>query len=256
MCFANVALSGLSEASQLQAELRQAKLVKLASFAVNFDPNLCRLFLERVRMHFERSMDQAMNNTRLQMSEREAVERAQSGSVAGQARLYELYKSRVHSLCLRYTKDAFDSDDLTQDVFIQVFRKIGTFRGDSQFHTWLHTLALNFVRLRARRQRRERQYVLGAVQDDGFHLERSSFLDPAQRLALREGLLTLTSARRQAVLLHDIEGLTHNEIARKVGVSVIASKSRLHRAHVILRKILQKSSRAGRARFREGAPRA
>lgn len=202
-------------------------------------------------MYLERKMEQTLNHDRLQMSEQEAVERAQSGSVAAQARLYELYKSRVHSLCLRYTNDTFDSDDLTQDVFIQVFRKISTFRGDSQFHSWLYTLTLNFVRLHARRQRRERQYVLGAVQDDRFHFERSSFLDPAQRLALTEGLVKLTSARRQAVLLHDIEGLTHNEIASKMGLSVIASKSRLHRAHVILRKVLQKGVRAGTTNFRQ-----
>lgn len=176
------------------------------------------------------------------MSEREAVRRAQSGDVAGLGRLYELHRRRIYSLCLRHTSEPFDADDLTQEVFIQVFRKIRTFRGDAQFTSWLYKVALNFVRLHARHRRRDDRFVIRHVPDETLYLIKARSCNPAQRVALKQALSHLTSLRRESVQLHDIEGFTHNEIAWRLGVTVIASKSRLHRAHVALKDILSNSA--------------
>ncbi len=178
-----------------------------------------------------------------QMSEREAVRRAQSGDAEGLGRLYELHRCRIYSLCLRHTSEPFDADDLTQEVFIQVFRKISTFRGNAQFTSWLYKVALNFVRLHARQRRRDDRFVIRHVPDETLCLVKARSSNPAQRVALKQALSHLTSLRRESVQLHDIEGFTHNEIAWRLGVTVIASKSRLHRAHVVLKDILGNSAR-------------
>ena len=178
-----------------------------------------------------------------QMSEREAIRRAQRGDSAGMGRLYELHRIRIYSLCLRYTSEPFDADDLTQDVFIQVFRKINTFRGDAQFTSWLYKVTLNFVRLHARSQRRDDRVLIRNTRDEVLHSVHGRSSNPLRSVALKQALSNLTSLRRETVLLHDIEGFTHNEIAWRLGVTVIASKSRLHRAHAALREVLSKSGR-------------
>jgi len=176
--------------------------------------------------------------TGTEMGEREAINRAKNGDWTGMARLYDCYRPRVYSLCLRYTRNASDADDLTQDVFIQVFRKAYTFRGDAEFKSWLYAVALNFVRLHARQTRRRK----GVFESDGserrFYSVQSRACNPMQRIALAQALRGLTAVRRTTLVLHDIEGLTHNEIALRTGVTVIASKSRLHRAHIALRRAL------------------
>jgi len=172
------------------------------------------------------------------MSEQEAVRRAQCGDSAGMGRLYELHRLRIYSLCMRYIGDPFDAEDLTQDVFIQVSRKISTFRGDAEFRSWLYKVALNFVRLHARQRRRDDKFVAKQVPEPILNLVRARASNPVQSVAIKQALSNLTSLRRTAVLLHDIEGLTHNEIAWRTRATVIATKSRLHQAHLALRSIL------------------
>ena len=172
------------------------------------------------------------------ISEQEAIRKAQGGDSAGMGRLYELHRLRVYSLCMRYIGDPSDAEDLTQDVFIQVFRKIRTFRGDAEFRSWLYTVALNFVRLHARQRRRDDRFVAKQVPEPILNLVHARASNPFQNVALKQALSNLTSLRRRAVLLHDVEGLTHNEIAWMTRATVIASKSRLHQAHLALRSIL------------------
>lgn len=178
-----------------------------------------------------------------EMCENEAIERAQNGDPQGLARLYKLHRPRVYALCLRHTGNVFDAEDLTQDIFIQVWQKANTFRGDADFKSWLYKVALNFARLHTRRQRREGKVFFGECAEQTLNSVHSHSYNPAQRLALRQALSCLTALRRRTVLLHDIEGLTHNEIAYRTGVTVIASKSRLHRAHTALRNILGQAGR-------------
>ena len=176
------------------------------------------------------------------MCEKEAIQRAQKGDPAGWGRLYELHRRRVYSLCLRHTQNKSDAEDLTQDVFIHVFRKLCTFRGDSEFTSWLYTLTLNFVRLHGRRQRRNNQFFAPEPSENCLYLVQSRPFVPVRRLAIVQALNRLTAARLRAVLLYDVEGFTHNESARRLGISVIASKSRVHHAHIALRTFLGTAS--------------
>ena len=178
------------------------------------------------------------NGTGSQMCEQDAIERAKNGDPSGIERLYELHKPRIYSLCLHHTHNVFDADDLTQEVFIQVFRKVGTFRGEAQFGSWVYKIALNFVRLHAREQRRHGRIIAAKVSENRLCSVKSRSSNPAQLVALRQALSSLTPVRRMTLLLHDIQGFTHDEAASRMGVSVIASKSRLHRARAALRTIL------------------
>jgi len=175
-----------------------------------------------------------------QMSEEQAIKRAQNGDSVAQGQLYDLHRFRIYSLCLHYTADPFDAEDLTQDTFIQVFRKIGTFRGEAQFTSWLYKIALNYLRLRARQRRRDDRLGIRHVSDDVLCMVKARSSNLIQKVAIKQALSHLTSLRRETVQLHDIEGFTHNEIAWRLGVTVIASKSRLHRAHAALRDFLNR----------------
>src|SRR5690349_16528829 len=153
------------------------------------------------------------------MLEAEAIEKARNGDVAGYESLYHLHRSRVYSLCLRFTGNASDAEDLAQEVFLQVYRKISTFRGDAKFGSWLHRVAVNLALMRFRR-RRPREVSLNTPQPlkpnpmqpplrDQFSVR--SFL--VERVALGRALESLSNARRSVVLLHDVNGFTHGEVA-------------------------------------------
>jgi RNA polymerase sigma-70 factor (ECF subfamily) len=172
------------------------------------------------------------------MCEKDAIRRAQNGDPVAWGRLYELHKRRVYSLCLRHLRNVSDAEDLTQDIFIHVFHKLSSFRGEAEFTSWLYTLALNFVRLHGRRQRRHGRFFVSGLGPETVHFASSRPPSPTRRLALVQALGSLTAVRREAVLLHDIRGLTHGELAGRVGISVIASKSRIHRAHMAMRRLL------------------
>lgn len=172
------------------------------------------------------------------MCEKDAIQRAQNGDPVAWGRLYELHRPKVYSLCLRLTHNASNAEDLTQDIFIQVFHKLRTFRGEAEFTSWLHTLALNFVRLHWRRRQRDARVFVSDPSEETLHVAIARPATPTRRLALVHALSSLTAVRREAVLLHDIEGLTHNELAARIGISVIASKSRVHTAHIAMRRLL------------------
>lgn len=178
------------------------------------------------------------NTACTELCERDAINSLKSGDPTGMTRLYELYKPRIHSLCLRHSNSLFDADDLTQDVFIQVFRKIYAFRGETEFRSWLYKIAINFVRMHSRQQRRQGRHLAHNVSEQELYSVRSRSCNAAQALEITEAISSLTPARRMALLLHDVEGYTHEEVASRTGVTVVASKSRLHWAHVAARKSL------------------
>ena len=179
-----------------------------------------------------------VNFANSEMSETEAIEKVKTGDLAGLATLYALHRSLIYSLCLRCTNNVFDAEDLTQDVFLQVARKVNTFRGDSQFTSWLYSVALNVVRLHARQGRRRGQVIVANLTEGLLAAVPSRSCNLAQRIAVTQALSSLTPARRETVVLHDIKGLSHKEAAWRMGVTVIASKSRLHRARIALRAML------------------
>lgn len=155
---------------------------------------------------------------------------------------YRRYHRRVYTLCLRMTHNIAEAEDLTQEVFIHIYRKIGSFRGESAMMTWVHRVTVNQVLMHFRKGvvRRER------VTDDGEtpELAVDDAATPAQmfsldRLALERAIAALPPGYRATFILHDIEGYEHAEIARMRGSSVGTSKSQLHKARLKLRELLK-----------------
>lgn len=157
--------------------------------------------------------------------------------------LYTRHYRRVYSLCLRMTANVADAEDLAQDVFLQVQRKLASFRGDSAFTTWLHRITVNQVLMHFRKKSVRTEMTT----DDGELPERvESFTDRPQslpvidRIALVAAIEKLPTGYRTIFLLHDVEGYEHEEIARVLGISPGTSKSQLHKARLRLRSMLCK----------------
>jgi RNA polymerase sigma-70 factor (ECF subfamily) len=186
------------------------------------------------------------------LSEAEAIERAKQGDAEAFEVLYNLHKRRVYSLCLRMTANTAEAEDLAQEAFLQLFRKIGTFRGESAFSTWLHRMAVNVVLMRLRKK------GLPVVPlDDTPETEEEApkkelgapdavLAGSIDRLQLERAVAALPPGYRMIFVLHDVEGYEHNEIAGIVGCSIGNSKSQLHKARMKLRELL-KTSRAEKA---------
>jgi RNA polymerase sigma-70 factor (ECF subfamily) len=146
-------------------------------------------------------------------------------------RLYEMYRGRVFSTAYRMLSNRADAEDVTQDVFVKVFKKLGSFRGDSAVSTWIYRIAVNAC-LDFRRRRRLRQAV---SLDDG--LEVGSTPLSVTRL-IESALPRMAEGYRRVFVLHDIQGLKHAEIGKILGITDGASKSQLHRARAFLRREL------------------
>lgn len=161
--------------------------------------------------------------------------------------IYERHHRRVYSICLRMTRNVSEAEDLTQEVFIHLFRKIGSFRGESAFTTWLHRLTVNHVLMHFRKRavRDER-----TTQDGELPVQVVKGTDDprqmrvVERILLEEAIAKLPDGYRTAIILHDVEGLEHTEIARIRGRSVGTSKSQLHKARMMLRELLIRGSRS------------
>jgi RNA polymerase sigma-70 factor, ECF subfamily len=179
-------------------------------------------------------------------SERETIRLAQRGDAAAFEHLYRSHSRRVYALCLRMTGNPTLAEDLTQDVFLQVFRKIQTFRAESAFSTWLYRLAVNIVLMR-RRVKTLKETSLeakGETEGDIFPRREMGRVDirvsgVVDRLNLKRALRQLPRGYRQIFLLHDVLGYEHHEIAEVLGCSIGNSKSQLHKARMRLRTILQ-----------------
>jgi RNA polymerase sigma-70 factor (ECF subfamily) len=182
-------------------------------------------------------------------SETQLIERAQQGDEAAFAALFESHKRRVYSLCLRMTANTAEAEDLTQEAFLQLFRKIATFRGESAFSTWLHRLVVNVVLMHLRK-RGLQQVSLDepdTSQDEpvrrDFGDEDRRLMKSVDRLGLERAIAKLPGGYRTVFILHDIEGYEHNEIAEIMNCSVGNSKSQLHKARLKLRDALHGKNR-------------
>jgi RNA polymerase sigma-70 factor, ECF subfamily len=178
------------------------------------------------------------------------VARAQKGEERAFETLFEQNKQRVYSLCLRMTGNTADAEELTQEAFLQVFRKIQTFRGESAFSTWLHRLSVNTVLMRLRKKTVDVMPLEDHAREEEFDEPRKEFgtcdlvlAGAIDRLNLKRALAQLPLGYRRAFLLHDVEGYEHNEIATLLGCSIGNSKSQLHKARVRLRKLLKETGR-------------
>lgn len=184
--------------------------------------------------------------TKCNMTEAEAIAQAKDGDVTAFEYLYKAYCKRVYGVCLRMIRNPAEAEDLTQQAFLQVFRKIGTFRGESGFATWLHSVTVNIVLMHLRRKKPTE--LLAEPWDpadtngsDSRELGSAdaSMLGAIDRLNLKRAIRKLPSGYRRFFLLHDVIGYQHNEIAGLLGCSTGCSKSQLRKARKRLRQLLQ-----------------
>jgi RNA polymerase sigma-70 factor, ECF subfamily len=169
------------------------------------------------------------------------VRAAAGGVVEALGDLYVRHRRRVYSLCLRMTHNTADAEDLTQEVFIHLVQKVGSFRGESQFTTWLHRIAFNKVLMHFRRTARRGEIHEGtwaemAASHRDQYSTRPHFVT---QIALDAALSRLPPGYRAVFVLYDIEGYSHEEVAGLLGCSVGTSKSQLHKARKRLQRLLK-----------------
>lgn len=190
----------------------------------------------------------------------DVIQLAQRGDVGAFELIYQLHCRRVYNLCLRMVTDPAEAEDLTQEAFMQLFRKIHTFRGESAFSSWLHRLTANTVLMRLRR----RKPISASLDqmcagDDGGDGHRDEVGRPDLRLTgifdrvnLQRAVKQLPEGYRTMFILHDVHGYEHKEIAEIVGCSVGTSKSQLHKARKQIREFLRTAQHySGQADRRE-----
>ncbi|HEY6464620.1 MAG TPA: sigma-70 family RNA polymerase sigma factor [Candidatus Acidoferrales bacterium] len=185
------------------------------------------------------------------MPEAEAIRLAQQGDAGAFERLYQLHNRRVYSLCLRMVSNTAEAEDLTQEAFLQLFRKIATFRGESAFSTWLHRLSVNVVLMKLRRKSGTETSLEQVTEpDDESGSPRRDFGGPDIRLSgsidrvnLQRAVDQLPPGYKAVFVLHDVQGYEHNEIAEIMGCSIGNSKSQLHKARMRLRGLLHEAVR-------------
>jgi RNA polymerase sigma-70 factor, ECF subfamily len=175
----------------------------------------------------------------------ELAKEAAAGNLASFEEIYNRHHRRVYSICLRMLQNTSEAEDLTQDVFIQLYRKIGSFRGDSAFTTWLHRMTVNQVLMhfRKRNVKFEKTTEEGETPDQVV----TGSTDPhkmqiVDKIALDNAIAQLPDGYKNVFVLHDIEGFEHEEVARILGCSVGTSKSQLHKARLKLQKLLKKKA--------------
>lgn len=155
--------------------------------------------------------------------------------------IYRRHHKRVYSLCFRMVKNTSAAEDLTQEVFLQLFRKLHTFRGESSFTTWLHRLTVNQVLMHFRKPlvKTEKTTEDGTtpirIVTGTENPRRMSLID---RIALNEAIDQLSPGYRMVFILHDLEGYEHEQIGKMLGCAVGTSKSQLHKARLRLRQLL------------------
>jgi RNA polymerase sigma-70 factor (ECF subfamily) len=178
-------------------------------------------------------------------SDFELARAAAAGDAEAFEKLYRQHYKRVYSLSLRMVGDPTLAEDMTQEVFLQVYRKIGSFRGDSAFTTWLHSLTVNQILMHFRKrgvklEQTAEEADFANVEDTPLQsTRRISLID---RLALDKAISELPVGYRTVFVLHDIEGYEHEEIANMLKVTVGTSKSQLHKARMRLRQLLTKKA--------------
>lgn len=193
----------------------------------------------------------------------ELVRRAQQGNAEAFEAIYRLHSQRVYALCLRMLGNPTEAEDLAQEAFLQLFRKIHTFRGESAFSSWLHRLTANVVLMSFRKKR-----PLATSLDEVTHIDEESDIPRKEiavtdlrlsgvfdRVNLQAAIAQLPEGYKSMFLLHDLHGYEHNEIAEILGCSVGNSKSQLHKARKRLRELLHRVQHYRTQRTREAASR-
>ncbi|HEY0406575.1 MAG TPA: RNA polymerase sigma factor [Pyrinomonadaceae bacterium] len=197
---------------------------------------------------FHRSSRQKMSVAEIEKPPETDVALAQKSAAGDTSAFEELYRRhfrRVYALCLRMLNDPVLAEDLTQDVFIQLFNKIGSFRGDSAFTTWLHRMTVNQVLMYFRKRSTKSELTSGDDETPDQIVKGTENPDKmpiVDRIALEKAVQQLPPGYRAVFILHDVEGYEHEEIARMLGVAEGTSKSQLHKARLKLRNYIRQQA--------------
>lgn len=169
--------------------------------------------------------------------QRTLVERARKGDPSAQRELYETHVDRVFRLTFRLTGLEEVAREMTQDTFVRAFAGLGDFRGDAQFSTWLHRIAVSVTLNELRRRKRE--HGRNAPLDEALTMAHASAVsDPILRRRIAEAVAALPEGCRTVFLMHDAEGFTHEEIGAALGVTAGTSKAQLSHGRAKLRVAL------------------
>jgi RNA polymerase sigma-70 factor (ECF subfamily) len=172
--------------------------------------------------------------------ERALVARAQAGDLEAFEALYRANRGRVYALCYRMAGEATLAEELAQDVFVRAWQRLGSFRGESAFSSWLHPLTVNVALSERRSRRRRTARVMSTDDPAAFERPETPKTGPEAGVDLDRALETLPAGARAVFVLHDVEGYKHEEIARMTGVATGTSKAQLHRARRLLREALNR----------------
>jgi RNA polymerase sigma-70 factor (ECF subfamily) len=206
---------------------------------------------EDVPRHQKEEIDAGRKSHEARRGDAELVERVKQGDEAGFGALLERHQEKVYRLARNLTRSAADAEEVTQDVFLKVYRKIGSFDGRAAFGTWLYRVATNTALMKLRARRCERQVAVEEAgptfRPDGHHarpladwwvLPEDTLLAAERRRVLAEAIEALPPDYKAVVVLRDVEGLSNQEASEILGATVLAVKSRLHRARLALRERL------------------
>lgn len=180
----------------------------------------------------------------LQNCERQLISRAIKGEESAFAELFEIHKNHIYALCLRMTANLVEAEDLTQETFIQVFRKLATFRNESALSTWIYRIAVNIALMHLRKKSLHQVSLDQRMSSDemkqeldlSHHDER--LLGTVDRLALIRAISELPPGYRTVFLLHEVEGYGHRELAGLLNCTAGNTKSQLHKARLRIRELL------------------
>jgi RNA polymerase sigma-70 factor (ECF subfamily) len=183
------------------------------------------------------------DRTEADRGDRDLVARCRRGDLGAFEDLYKRHGSRLYSVAYRITGSAADAEDLVQDIFLLVYRRLDTYRGEAALGTWMHRLAVNACLDYVRSKQGRRQQATDFIDDldDVEPVAHASWRPDAvlDRLDLERAVAQLPPSYRRAFLLHDVEGLEHHEVGEMLGIAEGTSKSLLHKARMRLRLLLR-----------------
>jgi RNA polymerase sigma-70 factor, ECF subfamily len=173
------------------------------------------------------------------------TQRAAAGDMQAFEELFRQHRRLVYGLCLRMTQDVAEAEDVTQEVFVLLFRKIGGFRGESAFTTWLHRMTVNQVLMHFRKKS-TRSELLTEEGETPVQIvkgtENPGTMPVIDRISLEKALQQLPPGYRTVFVLHDVEGYEHYEISGMLGIAEGTSKSQLHKARLKLRQLIREQA--------------
>ncbi|MDO8548697.1 MAG: RNA polymerase sigma factor [Ignavibacteria bacterium] len=166
------------------------------------------------------------------------IKQAKEGDNNAFEKLYRMNVSRVYAICLRISSDKTRAEELTQDVFVKVWEKLNSFRGDSLFSTWLYKIAVNTSLIELRR--RKRWFARFINFSDLLNFDKKVSISMGTSIDLEKAVSYLPEKARLVFILHDVEGYKHDEISKILSVTSGTTKAQLHRARKLLREAMEK----------------